>query len=267
MRYDETGLKIVSSNSRYTVCHCPLPGHNDRHASSVIYHDTNTFVCFRCHVRMNLEVLLKELGLGVFEFDRPETFNPVLFTEKVRYQPLTDEALLYMGSRGFKELEYLPSWVVSPIKNNGVAFLFQNNQHVFGYQVRLFPAFVQKQTVRYVLEGRRLPWFGDLQHAKQYGTKIVVFEKAFGALKAQVAANKYDLPVTALSAAGSHFQHKLLDIVDINCPFVFDNDVAGKNAADVLKKRGYRVFIPHYPIDDSSVDNVARILEKIIGRK
>jgi len=265
MRYDETGLKITTSNPRYSVCHCPLPGHNDKHASSVIYHDNNMFVCFRCHVRMPLEQLLKEVGLGVFEFDRPETFNPVLFTEKVRYQPLTDEALLYIESRGFTELEYLPSWVVSPLKNNGVGFLFQNNQKVFGYQVRLFPAFVQKQTMRYVLEGRRLPWFGDLQHGKQYGTKIIVFEKAFGALKAQVAANKYGLPVTALSTAGSHYQHKLLDIVDINSPFVFDNDTAGRSAAEVLKKNGYKVFIPRYPIDDSSVDNVARMVEKIIG--
>jgi len=265
MRYGETGLRITSSNPRYSVCHCPLPGHSDTHASSVIYHDNNMFVCFRCHVRMPLEQLLKELGLGDFDFERVEDFNPVLFSEEIKYQPLTKEALLYIESRGFSEFEYLPQWVASPQKNNGVAFLFQNNRRVFGYQTRLFPAFVKKETVRYVLEGRRLPWFGDLGHALQFGIKVIVFEKAFGTLKAQYAANKYGLPVTAVCSAGSNFQRALLDLVDLNVPFVFDNDVAGRSAADFVKKQGYRAWIPKLPIDDTPVDNVARIIEKIIG--
>ena len=264
-RYSETGLRITSSNSRYSVCHCPLPGHDDRHASSVIYHDSNMFVCFRCHVRMPLEQLLKDLGFGSFEFERMEDFNPVLFDETFRYQALTKEALLYIESRGFSELEHLPSWVVSPAKNNGVSFLFKNNNRVFGYQTRLFPAFVTRETVRYVLEGKRLPWFGDLQHAKQFGTKVIVVEKAFGTLKVQYAANKYNLPVTAICSAGSNFQHALLDLVNLNVPFVFDNDVAGRSAADIVKRQGYQAFIPTQPLDDAPVDKVVRIIEKIIG--
>jgi hypothetical protein len=264
MRYGETGLRITSSNPRYSVCHCPLPGHSDTHASSVIYHDSNMFVCFRCHVRMPLEQLLKDLGLGDFDFEREEEFNPVLFSDELRYQPLTKEALLYIESRGFSELQYLPQWVVSPSKNNGVSFIFQNNNKVFGYQTRLFPVFVKKETVRYVLEGQRLPWFGDLWHGKQFGTHVIVFEKAFGTLKAQYAANKYGLPVTAICSAGSNFQHRLLDLVDLNVPFVFDNDVAGRSAADFVTKQGYRALIPKLPIDDTPVDNVARIIEKII---
>lgn len=264
MRYSETGLRIVHSNNRYSTCHCPLPGHNDTHASSVIYHDNNMFVCFRCHVRMPLEELLKQLGFGTFEFERSEDFNPVLYDEDIKYQPLTKEALLYIEGRGFPEFEYLPQWVVSPAKNNGVSFLFKNSGRVFGYQTRLFPAFVQKETMRYVLEGRRLPWFGDLQHGLQYKTKIIVVEKAFGALKVQYAANKYDLPVTAISCAGSHFQRALLDLVDLNAPFIFDNDTAGKSSASFVKKQGYRALIPQYPLDDTPVDNVAKIIEKII---
>ncbi len=263
--YSDTGLRITHSNPRYSVCHCPLPGHTDTHASSVIYHDNNMFVCFRCHVRMPLEILLKQLGFGSFEFERVEDFNPVLYNEDIKYQPLTKEALLYIESRGFSELEHLPQWVVSPQKNNGVSFLFQNSGQVFGYQTRLFPAFVQRETARYVLEGRRLPWFGDLQHGLQYKTKIIVVEKAFGALKMQYAANKYELPVTAISCAGSNFQGALLDIVNLNCPFVFDNDTAGKSAASFVKKMGYRAFIPALPIDDMPVDRVAKVIEKIIG--
>lgn len=264
MRYGETGLKITHSNPRYSVCHCPLPGHDDRHASSVIYHDSNMFVCFRCHVRMPLEELLKNLGFGVFEFERVEDFNPILFEEVIKYQPLTNEGISYIQSRGFEKLEHLPQWVVSPARNNGVSFLFQNGGRVFGYQTRLFPAFVTRETVRYVLEGKRLPWFGDLQHGKQFKTKVIVFEKAFGTLKAQYAANMYDLPVTAICSAGSNFQHGLLDLVTLDSPFVFDNDEAGRRAADFVKRRGYRVFIPKFPIDDSTVENVAKIIEKII---
>ena len=125
MMYGDTGLKIVRSNPRYSTCHCPLPGHTDRHASSVIYHDSHMFVCFRCHVRMPLEKLVEDLGLGTFEFQRPEDFAPLLYTENFLYQPLTDEALGYLGERGIEDFSKLPEWVVSPAKNNGVSFLFQ----------------------------------------------------------------------------------------------------------------------------------------------
>ena len=260
--YEDTGLKIVRSNPRYSICHCPLPGHMDRHASSVIYHDSHMFVCFRCHVRMPLEKLVQELGIGTFECERAEDFNPVLFSEGFSYRPLTDEALAYLREREIYDFEKLPQWVVSPAKNNGIGFLFKNANKIFGLQVRLFPAFVEKQTVRYVLEGERLPWFGDLQYAR----KIVVFEKAFGALKAQVAANTFNLPYTALCSAGSNYQNSLLDILPPTARFVFDNDEAGRRAAASVKQRGFRVFIPKKPIDDESVERVGEIVQRILEK-
>ena len=262
--YGETGLKIVRSNPRYSTCHCPLPGHTDRHASSVIYHDSHMFVCFRCHVRIPLEKLLSELGLGTFEVERAADFSPVLFKEIFKFQPLTDEALAYLESRGIEDFSKLPEWVVSPAKNNGVSFLFQNNGRVFGFQTRLFPAFVERETVRYVLEGERLPWFGDLKQAKQFGLKVLVFEKAFGALKAQVAANTFDLPFVALCSAGSHYQRELLDLVGISTKFVFDNDAAGRGAAEKVKLAGFRAFIPNRPIDDESIEKIGEIVQKIL---
>lgn len=266
MMYQDTGLKIVRSNPRYSVCHCPLPGHSDRHASSVIYHDTHTFVCFRCHVRLPLEVLVRDLGLGEFEFERPDGFSPVLFNEDFHFRPLTNEALGYMEGRGLDDPTKFPEWVVSPAKNNGVSFLFRNAGKAFGFQTRLFPAFVEKETVRYILEGKRLPWFGDLAHAKQFGLKIVVFEKAFGALKAQVAANTFDLPFVALSSAGSNYQKELLDVVGPDARFVFDNDEAGRRAAQAVKAAGFRAFIPLRPIDDESIERVGEIVEKILEK-
>lgn len=263
--YGETGLRIVRSNQRYTTCHCPLPGHSDKHASSVIYHDSNTFVCFRCHIRLPLSQLLRELGLGEFDFETPEAeFNPTLFSENVRIQPLTDEAIFYLESRGFTSLEMLPSWVSSPLKNNGLAFLFQNFGKLFGTQVRLFPHFVTTPSVRYVFEGKRLAWFGDLQHAKQYKTKIVVFEKAFGALRAQVVANKHEFPVTALCSAGSNIQPEILDLVGPVTPFVFDRDEAGFRAAKFVKSKGFQVFIPTHPFDEMSEEGVKKILDKLL---
>ena len=106
--YGDTGLKIVRSNPRYSVCHCPLPGHTDRHASSVIYHDTHTFVCFRCHVRLPLEILVRDLGLGEFEVERPEGFAPVLYDEDFHFRPLTNEALGYMEGRGLDDPTKFP---------------------------------------------------------------------------------------------------------------------------------------------------------------
>lgn len=263
--YDETGLHIVKSNPRYSVCRCPLPGHNDTHASSVIYHDDNIFVCFRCHRRMPLEELLKEVGLGIWNFERPETFNPVLYDEPLRYQPLTKEALAYLEGRGITELELLPSWVVSPEQNNGVGFLFQNGRKVLGYQTRLFPYFLGNENMRYVLSGKRLPWFGDLQRGKQDGLKLLCFEKAFGTLKAYMAAQKYDLPVMPICSAGSHFQRQLLDIAGIDTVFVFDNDVAGVEAGKRVRHFGFRVVIPTNPVDEMSIEGVGNIIKKILG--
>lgn len=262
--YRETGLSIVRSNRRYSTCHCPLPGHDDRHASSVIYHDTNMFVCFRCHVRLPLEKLLEQLGLGTFEFERPQDFFPVLFKEPFSLQPLTDEALAYLEERGFSDPTRLPDWVVSPAKNNGVGFLFQNAGRVFGFQVRLFPAFVERETVRYVLEGDRLPWFGDLSVARRDRLPILVFEKAFGTLKAHVAADMFGLNCVALCSAGSNYQRQLLDLVGANARFVFDNDEAGRRAADSVKRQGFRAFIPKNPIDDQPLEKVGEIVQKIL---
>ena len=262
--YGETGLKIVRSNNRYTTCHCPLPGHNDKHASSVIYHDTNMFVCFRCHVKIPLEKLVEDLELGVFEFERSADFRPVLYTENFSYQPLTDEALSYLGERGIDDPTKLPEWVVSPGKNNGIGFLFQNAGKVSGFQVRLFPAFVERQTVRYVLEGDRLPWFGDLHHAKKFGLLVLVFEKAFGTLKAQVAANIFGLPIVAVCSAGSNYQRQLLDIVGPTAKFIFDKDEAGARAAMSVKALGMRSFLPKLPIDDEPIERVAEIINKIL---
>lgn len=266
MMYGDTGLKIVRSNPRYSTCHCPLPGHTDRHASSVIYHDSHMFVCFRCHVRMPLEKLVEDLGLGTFEFQRPEDFAPLLYTENFLYQPLTDEALGYLGERGIEDFLKLPEWVVSPAKNNGVSFLFQNAGKVFGFQTRLFPAFVERETVRYVLEGERLPWFGDLAHAKRFKVQTLVFEKAFGALKAQVAANTFNLPFVALCSAGSNYQRDLLNLVSPTTKFVFDNDAAGIRAAETVKNAGFRAFIPKFPIDDETIERTAEIIQKILEK-
>lgn len=264
--YNETGLHIVKSNPRYSVCRCPLPGHNDAHASSVIYHDTHTFVCFRCHVRMPLEKLLQEVGLGVWSFERPEIFAPQLYDEDVKYQPLTSEAMLYLERRGVEDLELLPQWIVSPVDNRGISFLFQNKGSVFGYQTRLFPYFLNNDNMRYVLTGKRLPWFGDLQRGKQEGLQIICFEKAFGTLKAYMAAQKYGLPIMPICSAGSHFQRQLLDLVGINTIFAFDNDVAGREAGKRVKHFGFRVVIPKNPIDEQSIENVQEVLEKCMQR-
>lgn len=261
MILQESGLRVVRSNKKYAVCHCPYPDHSDRHASSVVYLDNMWFVCFRCHISKPLEKVLKELELGVLDFERmsdPKQFNPVLWDEEIMFQPPTQEALDYMEQRGIPKDTVLPEWVKSPLDNRGVGFLFQNSSQQFGGQIRLFPAFVTNQAVRYVLYGKRLPWFGDMDRSK----RIVCFEKAFGALKASLAIKKAGLPLSAISCAGSNFQVQLLDLVKPSTIFFFDDDEAGRRAAKNVKTAGFRVLIPNNPIDDLTIDEIAQILEK-----
>lgn len=260
-------LKFVSQNSRYAVCKCPF--HNDRHASAVVYKRDKKFVCFTCNVTMPLSEVLSKLGIPEDEFDveaTDEFLMPDLLEDNFTFAKPSARALDYMNDRRI-DTSRLPHYVVSPRGDNGVGFLFKTMLgEPIGMQVRLFPEKMRVQNVRYVLEGKRSEMFG---YYREYKTKkykhLAAFEKAFGTLRAQQVSDLFGLSVAAICTAGSHIQWNLLNLVDLNTVFFFDNDRAGRKAGEFVKSRGFRVIIPHCPTDEMNDADLAEMLGKVYG--
>ncbi len=263
MKVSETGIKVASQNKKYATCYCPF--HDDKHASALVYLDNLWFVCFVCHISKPFVVAAQEAGLDatlISSIDSVQDFD--LMESGYKHNPPSIEAIEYLKGRGIEG--DLPTYVISPTSNSGVGFAFQKHTgEVIGAQVRLFPYNVKSKSVRYVFEGKRLPYFGNIQGYYRKGHKLFVFEKAFAALKAQQAIDKFSLPIAAISAVGSHFQSELANIVNVNSTVFFDNDTAGVNAARKMKKEtGARVIISVRSLDELTIDEMRVYLERYL---
>lgn len=262
-KISDYGLKVVSENNKYASCHCPL--HNDKHASAFIYLDNLWYICPVCHISMPLERLLQEAGLDGSGIIRRQEIDEIdLMGDAYKVKGLTKRALEYLEARGITEA--LPSFVASPLNEKGVAFVFFNQKgEAIGSQIRLFPENVVAKGYRYIFEGKRLAFFGNIAPHYLRKHKLFVFEKAFATLKAEIAVKTYSLPIAPISAVGSRFQDSLLDMTNVNTTFFFDNDTAGMNAAkDVKKRTGARVIIAGRPLDELTIEEMRVHLEKYL---
>ena len=257
------GQATFSGNKRYSMVKCPF--HDDKHASAAVYHDGKAgpwFICYACHTSMPLGEALKKVGIEDFDYEHQnDTFDLDLFCDSFVLRSPSDRALHYLAKRGI-EVESLPPYVGSTDKDNGVAFAFGLNGKYVGAQVRVFPE-MQWGDVRYALEGKRTPFFGKYEAWRrgEYG-RLLVVEKAFGTLKVQQASDKFDLGIAAICSAGSNMQRELFDYVDSDTTFLMDNDMAGRKAADRIKRLGYRVMIPTTPIDDWTIEKIGDVLRR-----
>lgn len=257
MKLSSDSLKVVKQTKKYALCKCPF--HNDTHASAVIYFDTQMFTCFVCHLTKKVTDIV-DGGLDSIE----RFVMPDLIEEPLRYTKPTNEALQYLTERKV-DIEQLPNFVVSPALNNGVGFLFTTMRgRATGMQVRLFPNFVYSKSVRYINYGEKQPFFGhyiDFMSGKY--TQLAVFEKAFGALRAQQASEKSKLDIACLSSAGSNINSGLFSLIGLNTVFFLDNDSAGRRAAKSVAERGFRVIIPKNPVDEMPLETLTEMLQKV----
>ncbi len=263
-RISDFGLRVVRQTSKYATCHCPL--HDDKHASALVYLDNMWFVCFVCNISKPLEKVLQDAGMEWRGVERSIDIDDIdLMSEVYKVQPLTAQAIDYLFSRGIDSY-LLPDYIASPVHNKGISFCFKkNNGQLIGSQVRLFPENVAGKSWRYIFEGQRLPYMGNIASYYVNGYKLFVFEKAFATLKAQIATNHFDLPVAPISSVGAHFQRSLLDITNVNTTFFFDNDIAGMNSARQVKKlTGARVIVSGQPLDELSIDDMRGYLQKYL---
>lgn len=257
MKLSNDSLKVVKQTKKYALCKCPF--HNDSHASAVIYFDTQTFTCFVCHITKKITDIV-DGGLDSIE----RFVMPDLTEEPLRYSKPTGEALRYLAERKI-DVDKLPDFVVSPALNNGVGFLFTTMQgRSTGMQVRLFPDFVHSKAIRYINYGKKQPFFGHyVGFMSGKYTKLAVFEKAFGALRAQQVSEKNKLGIACLSSAGSNIDRNLFPLVGLNTVFFLDNDSAGRRAAKGVAERGFKVIIPGNPVDEMPLEALTEMLQKV----
>lgn len=256
------GLKVVRSTPRYFTCKCPF--HNDSHASAMVYTDTMFFICFVCNIRKPLEQVLKDIDAEDFDVHREIPFEPDLVTETVRFIPPTPRAIAYMQSRGV-DTDRLPDYITSVPEDTGVGFKFVDGRgKAIGAQLRIYPEH-QGSFSRFVLVGERTPVFGPLREflLGKY-ERVVLFEKAFGCLKAQQACDAHGLSVACVSSAGSAVQHGIAELFPFGTVAFYDNDKAGRRAGEKLKTLGFDVFISHIPVDEMPSDELAHTVQEAL---
>lgn len=266
VQLSDYGLRVVRRTRVYASCHCPL--HDDKHASALVYLDNMWFVCFVCNISKPLVKVLQEAGMEWRGLDGPldSSLGEFDFLEDgYKVKPLTEEALKYLSERGL-DAGSVPNYVSSPVHDKGVAFTFRSNQGlVVGAQVRLFPQNVVSKSWRYIFEGRRFPFMGNIAPYYKEGRRLFVFEKAFATAKAEAAIKAYSLPIAAISSVGAHFQPALLEITNVDTVFFFDMDTAGMNAARTVKKKtGARVIVSGRPLDELEIEDMGKYLEKYL---
>jgi hypothetical protein len=193
-------------------------------------------------------------------FNSNDFFRLPDFEYEPEYYPLSPEARDYLVARGVKTF---PAFVVTPPHNDGVGFLqTQINGRVIGLSQRMFIPF--SQNMRYIYQGSKSPYTGDIRPFYENNYPIIVFEKMFGMLRAL----QFNSGLTPLSSNGSKVDIRFWQRFNsASLLFVMDNDNAGRQAKEFLKSRGMNAFVSRVPTDEMTdvqmeelLNNAASIL-------
>ena len=186
-------------------------------------------------------------------FDTTGFFTLPDFDYVPEYYELSSEGRGYLKIRGINNI---PSFVVTPPHNDGVGFLqTEINGHVIGLTQRMFSPFASN--MRYIYQGRKAPYTGDISQFYTNNKPIIVFEKMFGMLRAL----QFESGLTPLSSNGSKVDIRFWQ--RFNCAsilFVMDNDSAGRQAKDFLKSRGMNAFVSRVPTDEMTDTQMEELL-------
>lgn len=230
-------LKKVKEYKHYVLCYCPSPNHHDQHPSCILWKDSNRFKCMACDFS------------GVASNNFSSAFELPEFDNNFEYFSPSQEVKEYIGSRGVR---VLPSFLVSTKYNDGVGFLQRNiNGDVIGIIQRLFTPF--NKSTRYIYEGKKAPFTGDIEQHYKSGSPIIVIEKVFGMMRALTISQEKNLDVVVLSSNGVNISLDFWTQFSLSSvAFVMDNDIAGQRTRDRLKQLGYKAFCSKLATDEIS---------------
>lgn len=239
-------ITTVREYANYFLCKCPNPHHKDAHPSCILWKDTGTFKCMSCDFS------------GVADgFETSDYFKLPDFDYVPKYYEPSVEVKSYLKSR---RVEYIPDFVVAPPHNDGVGFLqTQVNGQIIGLTQRMFNPF--GENVRYIYQGRKGSYTGDISPFYENNYPIIVFEKMFGMLRALTIAKNKDIPLTLLSSNGSKVDIRFWQRFNTaSLVFIMDNDMAGNKAKEFLKKFGFNAFVSKISTDELGDAEMERLL-------
>lgn len=239
-------VKTVREYEKYFLCKCPNPHHKDTHPSCILWKDTGRFRCMSC-----------DFSGFADGFEGSDYFRLPDFDYVPEYYKPSPEVLAYLDAR---KVRVLPEFVVAPPHNDGVGFLQTHvNGQVIGLTQRMFHPF--GENVRYIYQGRKGSYTGDIKPFYENNHPIIVFEKMFGMLRALTISNERSIPLTLLSSNGSKLDFKFWQRFNTaNLLFIMDNDFAGIKARDFLKKLGFNAFASRRPTDELNDDEMEKLL-------
>lgn len=238
-------ITTVREYQNYFLCKCPNPHHKDTHPSCILWKDTGRFKCMSCDFTGHADGFDTSNYFKLPEFDyQPEFYNPSI------------EVLDYLKQR---KVRVVPDFVKTPAHNDGVAFVqSQINGHIIGLTQRMFTPF---ENMRYIYDGRKGSYTGDIKPFFENNYPIIVFEKMFGMLRGVTVATELGLPLTVLSSNGSNIDWRFWQRFNsANVLFIMDNDMAGTKARDFLRKLGFNAFISRKETDELDDNEMEKLL-------
>ena len=237
-------FNYVKEYKDYYLCYCP--SHNDKHASALLFKDSGMLKCMSC---------------GYTEFFSTEDFqrkyDPSFVKEEIKYYNLSGKALEYIYQRNINTNK-LPSYVVSDKNNDGVGFLqTEINGKVIGLTVRLFNPI--SNNMRYIFYGQKGNFTGSLDRFYGERKPIIAFEKTFAALKTNTLFDD----CCAISTNGKTLEVSFWrkNFIKSDIVFLFDNDDAGIQARDKMRRFGFHAFITLKPSDELSDNDLRRLID------
>ena len=236
-------FNYVKEYTNYYLCFCP--SHNDRNPSALLFKDTGMLKCMSC---------------GYTEFFSVEDFerkyDPSFVKEDLVYYNLSSKALDYLSSRQVN-INNLPSYVVSDKNNSGIGFIqTEINGKKIGLTVRLFDPI--SPSMRYIFYGERGHFTGSLLDYYSKRKPIIAFEKTFAALKANTMIT--DCCVISTNGKNLSLPFWQKNFIKSDIIFLFDNDDAGIQARNKMRKAGFHAFITSKPSDELSDNDLRGVL-------
>ena len=239
-------VTTIREYANYFLCKCPNPHHKDSHPSCILWKDTGKFRCMSCDFSGYADGFETSSYFRLPDFDYiPQYYKP------------SEEVLKYLDSR---KIRVVPEFIVAPPHNDGVGFLQTHiNGQIIGLTQRMFNPF--GENVRYIYQGRKGSYTGDISPFYNNNHHIVVFEKMFGMLRALTIATERSIPLTLLSSNGSKLDYKFWNRFNpANLIFIMDNDMAGNSARDFLRKLGFNAFSSRQETDMLGDNEMEKLL-------
>lgn len=231
------GLSVTrsSGDEEYVIC----PWHDDKSPSASYNRRKGMFYCYVCHLGLNLEQLLKKLGLEDMPLDEerePEDFD--LLGEQLPLdlgsQIGTEGYYLKRGIGTLTMFKYGARWKAGT-PEAAVLPIYDLQSSLVGVMYRyLHP---EMTGTRYKVIGDPTPLWPMPLFKEIDNNPIIVTEGAFSAMRISSWFAENHLSSNCFALLGAKASQRVVDMLKGFSPvFLYDNDLAGRTACRQMRR-------------------------------